>query len=233
MLSPRSQYPPAAVPITADTTGTGVGGVVSWSYAIDNAAAQQLANGQVVTEVHRITVNDQHGDTTTQDVTVTITGSNDEVLVSGVVTSGAVVEDGTASASGTASFTDVDLTDVHLVSSAAVSSDYGPAMGSFTAVKTADTQTAIGTVPGYRQTVRRMRRKRRCTGHALIHFQRCGAGTDRFHLRRRPKERASPPIEAPSPANFTHNMTKSARMASLRVRCASRTCAANTSGSMS
>ncbi len=51
---------------TADTTGSGAGGVVSWSYAINNAAAQQLANGQVVTEVHRITIDDQNGETVTR-----------------------------------------------------------------------------------------------------------------------------------------------------------------------
>ncbi len=99
---------------TADTTGSGSGGVVSWSYAINNAAAQQLANGQVVTEVHRITIDDQNGDTVTQDVAITITGTNDEVLVSGAVATGAVVEDGTASAVGTVNFTDVDLTDDHV-----------------------------------------------------------------------------------------------------------------------
>ena len=48
---------------TTDTTGSGTGGVVSWTYDIDNAAAQQLAAGQVVTEVYTITINDQNGDT--------------------------------------------------------------------------------------------------------------------------------------------------------------------------
>ena len=50
-------------------------------------------------------------------------GANDEVLVSGIVTTGAVIEDGTASASGSVSFTDVDLTDDHVVTYAPVSSD--------------------------------------------------------------------------------------------------------------
>ena len=72
-----------------------------------------------MTEVHTITIDDQNGDTVTQDVTVTITGTNDAVLVIGTpVDSGAVVEDGAASASGTVAFTDVDLSDVHLVSAA-------------------------------------------------------------------------------------------------------------------
>jgi len=62
---------------TADTTGTGTGGEVTWTYDIDNAAAQQLAAGQVVNEVHTITIEDNNGDTVTQDVTVTITSVND------------------------------------------------------------------------------------------------------------------------------------------------------------
>ena len=129
---------------TTDTTGTGTGGVVSWTYDIDNAAAQQLAAGQVVTEVYTITIDDQNGDTVTQDITITITGSNDEVLVSGAVASGAVIEDGTAQALGTVDFTDVDLTDDHLVSEVLKSTDYGTSMGSFSVVETTDT-TGTGT----------------------------------------------------------------------------------------
>ena len=129
---------------TTDTTGTGTGGVVSWTYDIDNAAAQQLAAGQVVTEVYTITIDDQNGDTVTQDITITITGSNDAVLVSGAVASGAVIEDGTAQALGTVDFTDVDLTDDHLVSEVLKSTDYGTSMGSFSVVETTDT-TGTGT----------------------------------------------------------------------------------------
>src|SRR5207253_800566 len=108
---------------TADSTGSGAGGVASWSYAIDNAAAQQLANGQTVHEVHTITIDDQNGDTVNQDVTVTITGINDEVRVSGAVNTGAVAENRSPCASRFRAFTDVDLTDVHLVTSALSSSD--------------------------------------------------------------------------------------------------------------
>ena len=50
----------------------------------------------------------------------------------------------TRGASGTATFTDVDLSDVHVVTSSAVSSDYGTPMGTFSAQKTADT-TGTGT----------------------------------------------------------------------------------------
>ena len=80
----------------------------------------------------------------TQDITITITGSNDAVLVSGAVASGAVVEDGTAQATGTVGFTDVDLTDDHLVSEVLKSTDYSTSMGSFSVVETTDT-TGSGT----------------------------------------------------------------------------------------
>ncbi len=46
--------------------GSGSGGVASCSYAMNNAAAEQLANGEAVTEVHRITIDDQNGDTDTR-----------------------------------------------------------------------------------------------------------------------------------------------------------------------
>jgi large repetitive protein len=134
---------------TTDTTGSGTGGVVTWTYAIDSAAAQKLAKDQVVTEVHTITLNDQNGDTVTQDVTVTITGTNDDVLVSGVVVTGGVTEDDAAlaTATGTVNFTDVDLTDNHVVTAAFASTNYTDSaarMGNFSVVETADT-TGTGT----------------------------------------------------------------------------------------
>ncbi|MGZ5052754.1 MAG: Ig-like domain-containing protein [Methylobacter sp.] len=124
-------------------------GSVAWTYTLNNAAAQSLAKGEVITEVYVVKINDGHGSTATQNVTITITGTNDEVLVSGAVASGAVVEDvaASASATGTVNFTDVDLTDVHTVTSALKNSDYDTAMGSFSVVKTNDTTgTGLGGV---------------------------------------------------------------------------------------
>jgi len=62
---------------TTDTTGSGTGGAVGWTYTINNTAAQQLAAGQVVTEVYTITIDDGKGGSVTQDVTITIAGTND------------------------------------------------------------------------------------------------------------------------------------------------------------
>ncbi|MGY3411935.1 VCBS repeat-containing protein [Bradyrhizobium sp. GM5.1] len=96
-------------------------GSVQWHYALNNAAAQYLAEGQSVTESFVVTINDGHGSTATQTVTVTITGTNDIVSITSGVQAGTVVEDAPATpdpsdsltAAGTVSFTDVDLSDGH------------------------------------------------------------------------------------------------------------------------
>ena len=54
-------------------------GSVQWHYALDNGAAQYLAAGQSVVEHYTVTVDDGHGSTATQVVTITIAGTNDPV----------------------------------------------------------------------------------------------------------------------------------------------------------
>jgi VCBS repeat-containing protein len=95
-------------------------GTVDWTFTINNDLAQQLAYGQVITQTYTVTIDDKHGGTITQPVTVTITGTNDDPTITAATTpastSGAVVEDGVQTASGTITFQDVDLIDTHLVS---------------------------------------------------------------------------------------------------------------------
>src|SRR6185295_8329343 len=99
-------------------------GSVGWTYGLNNGSAQYLADGQVATETYTVTVNDGHGSTTTQDVVITITGTNDAVLITSGPQTGSVVEDAdttpsatdSLNASGTVSFSDVDLSDTHSVS---------------------------------------------------------------------------------------------------------------------
>ncbi|CAM5208028.1 hypothetical protein CDEF62S_02504 [Castellaniella defragrans] len=66
-----------------------------WTYALDDtkAATQALTAGQTVNLTYTVQVTDAHGATATQDVAITITGSNDIPTLSGTAT-GAVVEAG-------------------------------------------------------------------------------------------------------------------------------------------
>ena len=67
-------------------------GSVAWSFAVDNAAIQYLAAGQVLTQTYTVTVSDGNGGTVSQPVTVTITGTNDAPTITAADTSGSVRE---------------------------------------------------------------------------------------------------------------------------------------------
>ena len=98
-------------------SGAGAYGALSidqsgnWGYALENTSVQFLAADEVVTETFTITVDDGHGGSDTQDVTITITGTNDAPVISGS-TSGAVpaVAGGTG---GSPIVTDPDVLDSH------------------------------------------------------------------------------------------------------------------------
>ena len=75
-----------------NNTDTSNLGTVDWTFTIDNALAQQLAVGQVVTQTFTVAIDDQHGGTVTQPVTVTITGTNDAPVVANTGLTGAVTE---------------------------------------------------------------------------------------------------------------------------------------------
>ncbi|TPK83423.1 hypothetical protein FJ936_21040, partial [Mesorhizobium sp. B2-4-13] len=66
--------------ITNVSTGDGAG-QVSWSFAVDNAALQFLAEGQTLTQTYTVTVADNNGGSVDQLVTITITGSNDAPVI--------------------------------------------------------------------------------------------------------------------------------------------------------
>src|SRR5205823_5734522 len=130
----------------SDTTATGTGGQLTWTYTVADSAVEYLAAGQTKVESFTITLDDQHGGLITRQIDVTITGTNDAPVITAQDLVGAVTEQiapaGTLSDSGTISFSDVDLTDVHLVS--ATGTPVGTTLGSLTAVKNSDT-TATGT----------------------------------------------------------------------------------------
>ncbi|EJL08639.1 VCBS domain-containing protein [Pseudomonas chlororaphis] len=129
----------ASVAEAADTAN----GTVNWTYTLDNAAAQSLAQGQTASETYVVTISDGHGSSTTQNVTITITGTNDQVqITSGMQTGDAKEDSGDYAASGSITFTDADLIDTHNVTVTPGASGY---LGSFT---TDPLNDSIGTGSG-------------------------------------------------------------------------------------
>ncbi|MEK6259708.1 MAG: VCBS domain-containing protein [Planctomycetota bacterium] len=112
-----------AAQVAAISSGFTVDGD-SWDYSVANSAVQFLAAGETITLSFNVTVTDNSGavnDSDTESVTITITGTNDAPVLT-VDASGAVTEDvavvaGNLTDSGTLSFTDVDTTNTHTVSS--------------------------------------------------------------------------------------------------------------------
>jgi VCBS repeat-containing protein len=98
-------------------------GSLGWTFTLPDSdpTLQSLAEGQTITQIYTITVDDGHtGGKVTQDVTVTITGTNDAPTIVGAATTptGAVTEDSVApnaslTADGTITFQDLDLIDTH------------------------------------------------------------------------------------------------------------------------
>ncbi|WP_439477876.1 tandem-95 repeat protein [Brevundimonas sp.] len=105
-------------------------GAVQWTFSVANAAVQFLAAGETRTQSYVVTVSDGQGGSASETVTVTITGENDRPTISTAFSSGQVVENATLAASGVIAFDDVDLIDVHSVSSAADGAGY---LGTFSA----------------------------------------------------------------------------------------------------
>jgi VCBS repeat-containing protein len=63
--------------INTDTTGTGLGGSLTWTYTALASGVEYLAVGQTKVETFNITLDDRQGGVITKTVSVTITGTND------------------------------------------------------------------------------------------------------------------------------------------------------------
>ncbi|MGO4642074.1 beta strand repeat-containing protein, partial [Mesorhizobium sp. 2RAF45] len=101
-----------------DTTSNGGAANIGYSYDPTAANLDFLGVGQNLTITYTVQVNDGTTNSGTQNVTVTITGTNDAPVITAQDLIGAVTEQvapaGNLSDSGVITFTDVDLTDVHL-----------------------------------------------------------------------------------------------------------------------
>nr|WP_028181884.1 VCBS domain-containing protein [Bradyrhizobium japonicum] len=108
-----------ALTAVSESPGVSSRGSVGWTLTIDNndPVLQSLAEGQTVTQVYTITVDDHHGGTVSKDVTVTITGTNDAPTITSDedAAKGCVIEDAgpTLSICGTLAIQDLDLIDTH------------------------------------------------------------------------------------------------------------------------
>ncbi|WP_053068533.1 VCBS domain-containing protein [Synechococcus sp. WH 8020] len=130
-------------------TTDGIGGSQGWSYSLDNTnpAVQALGVGETLSETFTITVDDGNGGTASQDVSVTVTGTNDAPTVTEATdVTGAVTEladldvnEGSAALTDSGSFAiaDVDLSDVQSVSVTASTT---------TSTETADASTTLGSL---------------------------------------------------------------------------------------
>ncbi len=106
-------------------------GTVNWTFALDGGLTQFLAAGETVTVTYVISVKDDSGqttasganevDTATQEVTVTITGTNDTpVITAGDVSQTQAEAETAINASGSFDVLDVDVTDIVTISATIV-----------------------------------------------------------------------------------------------------------------
>lgn len=120
----------------------------SYAYLLNNnaAATQGLAEGQTAQDIFHIEVVRDGGRTVTATLTLTVTGTNDLPVAEQTDLTGAVTEQldaaVTLSDSGTIGFADVDLRDVHHVSTVA---PVGTTLGSLTASVSTQANDADGT----------------------------------------------------------------------------------------
>lgn len=102
--------------VTTDTTGTGLGGVVSWDYSVAASAVEYLAAGETRIETFTFSISDGQGGSVARTVSVTITGTNDgpDVSVMAGDSAGDSLDEGNAALTlaGTLSVEDLDTSDM-------------------------------------------------------------------------------------------------------------------------
>jgi VCBS repeat-containing protein len=133
-----------------DSTGH-VLGEVDWNFAMQNSTSSFLGGGETLTLTYHVTVRDPSGATDTQDVTVTILGTNHPVVITSGAESASVselagtigsaaIDTTTTTPAGTLAFTDADTGDTHTVTTTLTSTS-----GSVPAATQADLALALTT----------------------------------------------------------------------------------------
>ncbi|NDH54289.1 MAG: hypothetical protein EBY24_20460, partial [Betaproteobacteria bacterium] len=107
------------VQIGTDTTGSGLGGVIGWTYRVAASAVDYLAKDQKLTETFIVSLSNGSDAPITRTVSVAITGTNDAPVIQASDLTGSITEQlvatGNLIETGTILFDDADLSDLHSV----------------------------------------------------------------------------------------------------------------------
>ena len=68
--------------LSLNTTNIDSGDVVGWSFTVSDSAIDYLKAGQTLTQLYDVTINDGHGGTVMQTITITLAGTGDSTRVS-------------------------------------------------------------------------------------------------------------------------------------------------------
>jgi VCBS repeat-containing protein len=115
----------------ADTTGTGTGGQLTWTYTVADSAVEYLAKDQTKVESFTITLDDQNGGLITKQIDVTITGTNDNATITASASEDTAVKEagtttaGDPSASGQLTVHEVDSGEDHFQTPTSLAGNYG------------------------------------------------------------------------------------------------------------
>ncbi|WP_120497498.1 VCBS domain-containing protein [Kiloniella sp. EL199] len=99
-------------------------GTILWTFSVEDSVLNHLARGENLTQIYRVTIDDGNGGSVTEEVVITIEGTNDQPVISSAVTSGSIDEiadnqqgenNTELSAEGSIHFTDNDQSDEHYV----------------------------------------------------------------------------------------------------------------------
>ncbi|GEM_PF-5621582 len=88
------------------------GNMISWSFNVQDQVLDDLAQGQTISQVYTIKIDDQHGGIITQDVTIDLVGTNDAPIVSNINLN---AQENDISVNGNFNISDVDLADDHTI----------------------------------------------------------------------------------------------------------------------